>query len=519
MKYVIRTLMVLICLMVLVGGVRAGSGNGSLKLGYTFLDEDGHQGIYHGTYNRYDGAVLSLERFRYRFDNGMCLNADLRRIAMNNRNLALGFDHPGNFGIRLTNQQYRRVYNYTGNAYTRRNQTGGSAWFFPVKYVKLYAGGTHVGRTGMTADLFGPDLLTASQEVDYGQSEFNTGLRATWQGRMFRAEYRAATYSDNINRDRDQKRYRLRLDGHLPVPRYEDWLILRGGYMHFETKYDQTEFKISANTVWGGANATLPEHFSVKYRFYFNRTSSDSDFVATDNIANAFYVTHTWPLRAGLTAGYQHDLTDDFDNEVKSNSFYFSGWLNPSDQINVRGEYGMRTEEINAGSRLVGDEDRNRFKLSARYRHRYYGTAKVTFESKTRENDQIGTETDFNRITIDFGTGYRGYGTLTGGYAYATGEYTNTESAFEFCEHFIYADISGEEYRNITAGGGITYYRSKRDLDVDRVSLRLRASYRFAEDYHIEGVYNLHNFDDYLTRDAYYTANIVEINIRKDISI
>ena len=120
---------------------------------------------------------------------------------------------------------------------------------------------------------------------------------------------------------------------------------------------------------------------------------------------------------------------------------------------------------------------------------------------------------------VAFSTGYRGYGTLSGGYAYTVGEYTDIETTFEFCDHFLYADVTAEEYRNVTIGGGITYYRSKRDLDVDRVTVRLKASYRFMEDYHLEGVYNIHNFDDYLIRDAYYTANIIEINIRKDISI
>lgn len=519
MKHSMRTLMILVGLMVLTGAVHGGSGTGTLKVGYTLLDEDGHQGVYHGSYNQYDGAVLSLERFRYRFDNGLRLNAGLKQIAMNNRDLALGFDYPGTFGVQLTNQQYRRVYNFTGNAHTRRNTTGGSAWFFPISYVKLYAGGTHIGRTGMTEDLFEPGALIALQEIDYGQSEFHAGVRGTYLGRLFQAEYRTATYSDNIDDSRDQKRHRIKLDGHVPVPRYEDRMILRGGFLHYETKYDQTDFTISANTVWGGANINLPENFSVIYTAFFNRTRSDSELVATDNIANAVYVTHTWPLLAGLTAGYQHDLTDDFDNEVASNSWYLSGWLQATDEIGMRGEYGTRAEEVKTGIRLVGDEDRNRFKLSARYRHQRYGTAKVSFENKTRKNGQLGTKSNFSRFAVDFNTGYRGYGTLSGGYSYATGDFTDTETAFEFGDHFLYLDVTAEEYRKVIMGGGITYYCSKRDLDVDRVTLRLKASYRFMEDYHLDGVYTIHNFDDYLIRDAYYTANIVEINIRKEISI
>ena len=75
----------------------------------------------------------------------------------------------------------------------------------------------------------------------------------------------------------------------VPVPRYE-WIVLQGGFRHFETKYKKTEFMISSNRGWGNAALTSPADFTIKYFTMLDRTSSDSDYTATDNIVHALYL-------------------------------------------------------------------------------------------------------------------------------------------------------------------------------------------------------------------------------------
>jgi len=74
------------------------------------------------------------------------------------------------------------------------------------------------------------------------------------------------------------------------------------------------------------------------------------------------------------------------------------------------------------------------------------------------------------------------------------------------------------EYISFTPGLGVTYYRSQRDLDVESFILRFKLAYGFYSGYRIEIKYDVHNFDDFLFLDRYYTANIVEINLIKNIS-
>ena len=47
--------------------------SGDVRVGWTFTDEEGNEGVYQPNYNLYDGPVISLEDFSYRMDNGLRL--------------------------------------------------------------------------------------------------------------------------------------------------------------------------------------------------------------------------------------------------------------------------------------------------------------------------------------------------------------------------------------------------------------------------------------------------------------
>ena len=512
-----KIIVVFIFLLCLSGMAGAVNNGGEVKLGYVFIDEEGNQSVNQPTFNYYPGFLLSLEKFHYNFTNGMRVRADLKNLTLNNRNLSLGLGKAGLFGIDISNNQYRRVYDFDGNSFTRRRQTGGSLWFFPHRYLKLFGGGSFSNLAGSITDLFNPDGPGAVKNMDYGLKTYHAGMRFNFRGKMLQAEYRTSEYTDNKNADRGQKRSNIKLDALLPVPKYE-WIVLTGGFRHFETKYSTTEFKISSNRAWGGATAALSRNFSANYNLIFDRTGSDSDIIATDNLAHTIYLTGISPGHAGLTVGYQNDINDDFADEVRANSYYASGWFTPNSHFEFRGEFGTRAEKVEDGWRLVGNEDRNRLKISGKYFYAAHGSLSLKYENKQRDNDQLGTSADFNRFAADATLKLTKYGEFSGGYSYSTGDYKDLEQEFEFNDHVLYGDITLREYHRLRAGFGATYYRSKRDIDVESFMLHFMASLRFAENHHLEVVYNVHNFDDFLVTDRYYTANIVEINLIKELS-
>lgn len=495
----------------------AASGSGDIKIGYIYLDEEGNQGAYHPTFNLYEGPTVSLEGFRYRFDNGMLVRADLNNIILNNRNLSASLAQPGLFDLKVGHDQFRRIYNFDGTSFTRRHQERAALTIQPMKYLKLFGGVLMMERSGTTTDLFDPTPVPATVDVDYKRSYYNVGAQVNYEGSMVLGEYRGDQFTDNNDAARDQKRTEYRFNGLISVPQY-DWVKVIGGFRHFETKYDQTGFMISNNRGYGGATVALPQNITLKYVGILDRTSSDSDFVATDNMSQVGYVSWAKPHMYGLTFGYQYDVNDDFEDEVRSNSIFVGAFAKVTTGLDARGEYGNRKEEVEDGVRLVGDEDRDRFRFELKYRIEKYGSIAYKMTSMIRKNDQIGAKSDFYRFAVDAASSMCKYGMINVGYAHTQGTYENREENFEFRDHLVFGDVTTKDYRGLVLGFGAQYYRSQRDLDVEHFNITAKAAYRFYQDYRLEAKYSAYNFDDLLVWDEYYTANMVEVSLVRGIS-
>lgn len=516
MQKMIRTLGCLF-LLLLTCALAVAAGSGDAKFGYIFIDEKGNLSVDRATFNDYQGPSISLENFRYNFENGTLLRANLRNIILNNRNLSADLGKPGLYSLRLSHNQYRRIYDFEGNHFTRRHNESVALSFFPVRYLEFFGGGTMMARGGTMDNLFDPAAVPAGVKVDYKQTFYNGGVKLRYQAVMLQAEYRGDRFRDNNNAGRDQDRTEGKVSGLLRLPQFER-LTVTGGFRHFENKYKKSDFLISTNRAWSGVWLELPADFTFRYFFMIDRTSSDSDYVATDNIVHAVYAGYTHKSRAGVTIGYQHDLNDKYFEEVQGSAFYASGWLKPIEKIELRAEYGSRAEEVKEGVRLIGNEDRNRYKVSGKYRHSDNVSFGLKYEGKIRKNDDLGSKTTINRAALDGSYQLAKYGVASVGYSYGKGTYENQTQTFEFADHLIYGDITSAEYHNLTAGFGGAYYRCRRNLDVESFNLRFSGEYRLLKVYRVEVTYNVHNFDDFLVRDQYYTANIVEINLIRELS-
>jgi hypothetical protein len=514
LKYMVSAIFILL---MTYSVVSAQGGSGDLKIGYIYIDEEGNRSISQSSFNYYDGASISVENFHYRFKNGLRIRSSLQNINLDNRNLSFGLGKPGRFGVDINTNRYRRVYDFEGDSQTKRDMTGGNIWFNPSRYLKVYALGSFNSVSGEVSDLFDPVIPGISEAIDYDRSKYGVGARLKYGGRMFQAEYNTISYTDNLDESKNQSRKRVRLFGHFPVPDYE-WLTLSGSLEKFETEYDDTGFKLESTTARGSVTSELVRYLSATYVSYFTRAGSDRDFVETDNLAHLIYISYNPPQKFGLTAGYQYDINDDYADVVKADSYYLSGRLKPFEGIELNAVYGIRAEEVDEGARLVGDEDRARFKIQGKYHKPDIGSVKIGVESRSRINDKLDSEADFNRYFVQSNLNSLEYFIVSGGYSYSRGDYDNAGADFEFESQQVNLNINSREYRNLTGGFGLTYFRSKLDLDTESINLLFTGSYRFRGTQRAEITYRVFNFDDFLALDQYYTENIVEINLIKSFS-
>ncbi len=512
-------LVIFILMIILSAGVTGTDYDGVVKLGFVYVDEEGNRGVNQSTYNLYEGMALSLEKFSYRFDDGTRVFGNFRNITLNNRNLVLGATKSGLYGLSLRNNQYRRTYSFQGGRFTRRHQTNGQFWVQPHRHLRLFGGYGQTGKKGQMVDLFEPASNTALTTVDYTQKYFNAGVRLKHKRSVAEFEYRGSDYSDDTNESNDRSSKRFRVTVATPLPKYE-YLLVNGGFQRFESEIPNQVDTLTANTVWGGLKFFYGEGYSLRYSFIFDRSRRTGDLSATDNISHAVYGSKLWRRHGGFTVGYRYKINDDVRDEVATNGYFFSGWVNVVPEVTLKAGFGSEKKEVLAGRTLTGDENFTRYWTSARYRFTL-GSFRVKLANRKTENDDIGSSAEFIRAAADLSLVLEKYGQLNASYAYHDGDFENSGGAFRFREQVVSGDLLSAAYYNLRAGFGGTYMRSKRDLDVESFLVRLTGIYSFMDDYKVEVVYSAFNFDDLADPspiyNRYYTANVVQVTLAKEL--
>lgn len=544
------TLVVLAALALILFGmnVLAAEGSGSVKVGFTSVDEEGNLSVDQSSYNLYEGLGLSLSDWNYAFDNGVGLHADFQNLTLNNRVMDLQLGKPGLFKFNGNNSQYRRFYNIDGTVFTRRNNTNLRLSFNPAKQVELFGGFNLVDRHGadelMPQSNYGPEVLdTLPRLIDYKQSRFTGGIKWDNKRSMVRAFYRATTFDDATEADNDRTGSELNLVASTIVPNY-DWILLSGGYVMRDSKLDNLEAELKTHQGWGGARFNFPDQFVVEYRMTYGwaeRTSEEDRTV--DNIYQLFSIGKNFKRIGGIRAGYEMRTQDDFIQKVTSSGFLFEGWLKPTDKLSFNGMFTTRSEETDEGRRLLGDLDVTRHQFTASYTDPTWGRFKVRWQQRTRENDplftegltsgiglttpeasEVNTKVEYNSLTPELTLRRADLGSLTVTYSLITGSFENVQDSvdYEFRDHVISGTVAPRSVGPLAVDFTATYFSSKRDNDIEKFSIEIGGKYTFIKNHHLDVRYTAINFDDYKTLGGnytqYYTGNIISVNLIKDLS-
>jgi len=497
----------------------AASGfSGTARVGYVLVDDEGNRSVQQPTYNIYEGAALSLEDFDYYSANGLHLSGDLRNITLNNRDLSASLTKQGVFGLKVRNNQYRRIYSAEGDSFTRRHHTNADLWAQVNRNVRLYGGFGLTGKKGHTIDLFEPGVELGRREVDFTQTDYKAGAALKYRQYHLNVEFRGASFSDDIHTGYDRSSVRYEIRGGGPIPNYED-VALYGGFQRYQSRLNDQDDTLIANTVWADARYQAPYQVTVKAGFVFDRARRTGDWTSTDNITYHAQVGKDWLRYGGIVLGYRYRIKDDLWNELRTDSYSATAWAKPVTHLLVRAGYGSDALDVKSGHTLTGDEDRTRGFVSARYDVKGTGYLKVKHCQRNIDNDQIGSSAEYLQEAVELSVRFPEYGELQAAYSLLDGEYVNGGGGFEFKDHVVTGDLLSREYRGFQGGFGLIYMRGKEDVDIETSTLRFTGSYNFMADHQVMVRYNVYNFDDLADPSPiysrYYTANIVEISVAK----
>lgn len=492
---------------------------GTLKLGYITIDHEGNKGINQSSFNLYEGVALSLENYTAYLDNGMRVNANLRNITLKNRNLFLDVNKPNHGGVQFRHSAYRRYYDFDGDMETKRTMTGGNVWWQAHPWFKVTGDISVNKRSGEMTQLFAPGSLTETDEVDFTDTYYGVGLTYQRNRTTGVVEYRGSSFKDDINEFDDRTTGRFRATIATPIPKHEQFSVI-GGYQYYKLNVKDRNDTLTANTVWAGARFYRTCGLSLGYNIVFDRAGRTGDFVDTDNLTHAFSAAKVWRGRGGINLGYRYSANDDLFVKRTGNSFSASGWFKPIPDLTIRAGHGMTSMDVDEGRTLTGRLDRDRAWASARYALPD-GWVRVKMTAIQTEYEDLETSADYVKGAADAYYELAKFGALSGSYAYYRGDYTNDDGRYVFADHSLSGDIMTAEYYHAKLGFGGTYWRSRRDEDIESFSVRFTGWYTLTNGLGLELTYQSHNFDNFNDPSPvyteYYTDNIVEVTLTYDL--
>ncbi len=519
-RYRCIIIVILVLMVAVTTAFASGTGGGKIDFGYRYIDEDGNRSVNQETYNTYEGFGVSLEDWSFLFDNGISIRANLTNITLNNRNLSASIDKPGLFSFNIRNNQYRRIYSSTGNHFTRRRTTESNFRVQPDKHVTFFGGYGITEKRGDNLYALVSPFDTVLYTTDYLQTNSNLGIQVRSKYGYLKTEYRYYSLDDRMNGDRDRQANNISINGSIRLPDY-DWLLLSGGYYYRQDKIDAQSVKLTTNRLWAGSKVYLTRTLVFNYQFIFARTEHIGTGVETDNWQNTFTLGHTWKNIGGLRIGYENRISDDLTNRTVSSGLLVSGWYNYKQRFSAKMRVSTRGRDVKSGTVLTGNESNTRHRIVLTYYQPEWGNLSFTWKNQIRENEDISSRVDYNVASVQLTIKRSKYGRATVLYSYYVGEYENhsNQTGYEFSDNTVTGMLYPSEWKNLEVGFGGTYYRSRRDQDIEKFSLKFSALYSFSDLYHIQATYDIYNFDNYLTLGNYYTSNILTIHFIRDFKL
>jgi hypothetical protein len=193
--------------------------------------------------------------------------------------------------------------------------------------------------------------------------------------------------------------------------------------------------------------------------------------------------------------------------------------VRPNQNWYFKAAISTRKADVTDGITLLGDESRTNHAITARYSDEKWGDLSARWENHIRKNDDINSRTDYDVLSAELNLSCPQKGRLTATYSYYVGTYKNQSDAtsYEFADHVITGHVYPIEWRKVTVDFGGTWYKSTRDQDMEKLSGDAGVAYKLTPTLQIEGRYRVFNFDNFLITNEYYTANIVEFRLIKDV--
>jgi hypothetical protein len=508
---------IVLCLMAVPAS--AGPWDATVQLGGIVVDEQGDRSTVQETYNIYDGFNVTRLRLSGNPGVGNYLLFDLREINLDSRKGNFLFRRPGTFRLTGRLDQHRQVFDPDRSVNADRTDWNFGARFTPRKWVTLTADYNLLRRDGHRLSF--PEGAESVLGTQYDSNLHNGRLAAELQkdGRGLAVDYRISNYSDKLNDLADRTGQVVAVRAYAPGYFYDKAThMVRGAYGKSELDTGGLDYTLSRFEYTGVVRPVRV--FQFKYNFDIQRVDNKSTMLKTDRIMNDFTATYFHPY-GSVYATYGYETNDDDKALTNYNSWGVGGTAR-NDKVFAQVRYSGRDKDVppnNESSTLLEDLEASRVlgRLEVKPVEGLFLSG--NFNVRQREFPVVHVKSEGETYGGTVRYDYRNWGGLSGTYTYANEDYTDRAGNFKIRTHVVTGRVDVKYVQDLVLGAGVTHYAAERDMDIEKSILFFDGRYSVREDLHFDVKYNIYNYDDFMIRDRYYTANVVWFNVAYDLHV
>lgn len=510
---------VLVALTVLLGGGTASAQtlDGTLKLGGIILDESGDQSTVQETYNIYDGFSLTQIRLNGTINPRNQFMLNLREINLDGRKGDFWYRIPGQFELNGSYDQHRQVFDAGRNVNSERKDWRVGARLTPARWVRVDGSFNYQTRDGdrLAFPLGTPSAL--GNAYDYSLAGGHIGAEVRRGRRGLAVAYRISDFTDGNNGAADRQAHVVSARAFGPSFFYDKWThLLRGAYGVNKLSTVGIDYTLLNFQYTGVARPVNP--FQLKYNFEAQRIDNESTELVTDRYQNHFDAT-IFHQYGNVWGGYAYEINDDDRSLTSYHSWRAGAALRYEKYVTAKFRYAGREKSDLAEITLLKDVEASRFRGDLDVRPVEGVSVGGGFHVRNREYPTIRVKADGYSVSGRARYSRMAWGGLSADYTYTNDEYTDLAGLFDTNSHVVTGRVDFERIRSLRLSGGVTYLDIGKDLDIEKSIVFVEGAYTVLDDFHVEAKYNIYNYDDYLVRDRYYTANVVWLNVAYDLHV
>jgi len=195
------------------------------------------------------------------------------------------------------------------------------------------------------------------------------------------------------------------------------------------------------------------------------------------------------------------------------NSFTIGARSLPSDNLKLKANYTRKERKDKDLTTLVGPFDSDNFLVNINYKPIKQLVVDLKYQDRQKDNEEILTSTDSKGFTSYASFTYNDKLSADATFTLQDVEYQDTFGRFLGKTRNFLINGTLKPLDRLIFSGGFAYFRSKGDIDLEKVDLRLAVEYFIWKELSAEFRYNQYNYDDYLIAPDYYTLNVFTLTI------